>query len=58
MGVEQEEVELTVSRVLMWLLAVVIYVVLLPVYYLPVYLFRWLTGRPINATVWMFTGRS
>ena len=57
MGSEQEEVELTFPRVMMWLLAVVIYILLLPIYYLPVYLFRWLTGRNVRAPVWIFTGR-
>ena len=47
-------VEITPVRLALWLLAVVIWICLLPVY-IPIWIYAWWTGRHIR--VWMFTGR-
>ena len=46
--------EIRAKHVLLWLLAVVLWLALFPVYYGPILIYAWVTGRKIR--VWMFTG--
>ncbi len=51
---EEPEIELTLPRLLLWFLCVVVWICLLPVYYLPVIIFNAITGRKVR--VWILTG--
>jgi hypothetical protein len=57
MGAEQFQtpVEMTPIRLLLWLLAVVLWIICLPAY-LVIWTWRWVTGRNVKAAIWMFTG--
>jgi hypothetical protein len=47
--------EVTVARVLLFLLAVVLWVICLPVY-VAIWMWQWMRGKNPRIRLWMFTG--